>query len=150
MTADDARSGATGTSRASTPDRILDAVAFTLRQQIGPQVGDPFAKTQAFMAAVVLEKLAGQLRAERTTHEAADAERRDLLAELRTLCPRPSAGLDRAMKTLTNDGDDACWSELVRALYEERDRLGTSFDPALTRVRLTLRARLDRVLAYAR
>ncbi len=150
MTARDATSEPAGTTTASTPDSILDAVARTLRQQVGPQVGDPFAKTQAFMAAVVLEKLAGQLRAQLTTQEAADAERREVLADLRTLCPRPSPGVGRAMESLAIDGDDARWSELVGALYQEREEMGASFAPALGRVRLALRARLGRVLAYAR
>jgi len=40
-----------------TPDELLDRIATTLREQIGPTVGEPFAKTQAFMAAVILAKL---------------------------------------------------------------------------------------------
>ena len=37
-------------------------MAEALRREVGPAVVDPFAKTQAFMAAVILQKLAGQLR----------------------------------------------------------------------------------------
>ena len=40
-------------------------MATTLRQEIGPAVDEPFAKTQAFMASVILTKLAGQLRRSR-------------------------------------------------------------------------------------
>ena len=40
-------------------------MAATLRGEIGPAVDEPFAKTQAFMASVVLAKLAGQLRRRR-------------------------------------------------------------------------------------
>ena len=41
-------------------DELLARLAATFRRDVGPQVTDPFAKTQAFMAAVVLEKLSAQ------------------------------------------------------------------------------------------
>ena len=41
--------------------------------------------------------------------------------------------------------------ELVTALYETRDELGSErFDTLLARVRTTLRSRLDRQLEYSR
>ena len=43
---------------------LISRIAATLKQQIGPNVGDEFAKTQAYMASVVLEKLARELSTE--------------------------------------------------------------------------------------
>ena len=60
-----------------TPDELLERLARTLKKEIGPAVGDAYPKTQAFMAAVVLQKLAGQLR---LADEHAAASQRDLQA----------------------------------------------------------------------
>ena len=49
------------------PDELLERIARTLKKEIGPAVEDAYPKTQAFMAAVVLQKLAGQLRLGRRT-----------------------------------------------------------------------------------
>ena len=56
------------------PDELLARLSSTLRHDIGPAVVEPFPKTQAFMASVVLEKLSAQIRLApaHTTAEAAD------------------------------------------------------------------------------
>jgi hypothetical protein len=102
------------------------------------------------MAAVILEKLAGQLREERVAHDRSGQERDDLLLRLRALCPQPPPRLDRAMGALTEEDTDANWCALVEALYAEQDGLGPDFDRLLTLVRIALRSRLDRVLVFAR
>lgn len=130
------------------PQALLRSVADALRQRIGPAVGEPFAKTQAFMAAVVLEKLAGELDGAPGRRAAADAERIALVDALQTTAP-PSRVAD-ALARLSADGGDEAWNALVRALYAERDALGVDgFDAALGRVRAALRARLDRALEYS-
>ena len=132
------------------PDELLERIAGALRHEIGPEVGEPFAKTQAFMASVVLEKLARQLR-DADAHERADRHDRavlahDLQAHVRSSTP---ARVRAAVEALA-DGDDATLGELVEALYATRDELGVEqFDALLARVRETLRARLDRQLEYA-
>jgi hypothetical protein len=130
------------------PDELLDAVADTLRREVGPAVGDPFAKTQAFMAAVVLQKLAGQLRAASVD---ADVDRETLVAEARAaLGATPPPAVAAALDVLTRDGATAAWRAVVTSLYAARGELGPArFDAALARVRVGLRARLDHVLAYA-
>ncbi len=132
----------------ASPDELLDAVADTLRREIGPAVGDPFAKTQAFMAAVVLQKLAGQLRAASVD---AEVDRRTLVAEVRAaLGATPPEDVTAALDVLARDGATAAWRAVVTSLYATRDELGPArFDAALGRVRTGLRARLDHVLAYA-
>lgn len=130
------------------PQALLRSVADALRQRIGPAVGEPFAKTQAFMAAVVLEKLAGELECAPGHRAADDDERIALVAALRASAP-PGRVAD-ALERLTTDGRDEAWNELVLALYVERDALGADgFDAMLGRVRTALRARLDRALEYS-
>ena len=75
-----------------TPHEVLARMAATLRSEIGPAVEEPFARTQAFMAAVVLAKLAGQLAAAEADARADDRERDALVADL---APR-LLGADRA------------------------------------------------------
>ncbi|MCU1501088.1 MAG: hypothetical protein JWM12_442 [Ilumatobacteraceae bacterium] len=134
-----------------TPHELLAQMASTFRHEIGPAVDEPFAKTQAFMAAVILSKLAGQLQAAEADAQAAGDERRAVVAALRarlgSACP---ARLGDALTDLGHDGSDAAWSRLVGSLYAERDGLGADeFDALLGVVRSALRARLDRALAYA-
>lgn len=122
-------------------------MAVTLRQQIGPEVGEPFAKTQAFMAAVILEKLSGQLRLADEHARADAADRAALVAELES--SSLPAGVAAAVAAVRTEGDGAL-AGLVTALYRDRATLGAErFDALLGRVRQTLRARLDRQLAYA-
>jgi hypothetical protein len=134
------------------PDELLDAVAASLRQRIGPAVGEPFARTQAFMAAVILEKLAGQLRA--ASASPVD-DRLAVVADLRsalgaTAPPRLGVALGD-LEAVAGEGDDRpAWRALIEALYAEREALGSeSFDRLLGPVRQALRARLDRTLVYA-
>ena len=125
-------------------------MAATLRHEIGPAVDEPFAKTQAFMASVVLTKLAGQLAAADADARAAAAERGALVAELDASLAEGPVGVRDALDRLRGADDDAVWNGLVIALYAARDELGgPRFDAALGKVRAALRARLDRALVYA-
>jgi hypothetical protein len=124
------------------PHEVLARMAGTLRGEIGPAVEDPFAKTQAFMASVVLTKLAGQLRTAAADARAADDERRIVVAELRRqLGPTTPADVTDAVDDLGRHGDDRTWSRLVEAIY------AAGADDLLAVVRPALRARLDRALA---
>jgi len=128
------------------PDELLDAIAGTLRRQVGPAVEEPFAKTQAFMAAVILEKLAGDLRVAAEPH---DDGRAEVVVALRaTLGDDAPARVAAAIDHLERDGTTAVWRELVEALYATRTELGNDrFAEALTATRTALRTRLDRSLA---
>ena len=133
------------------PEDLLERIAATLRQDIGPAVSEPFAKTQAFMAAVILEKLAREARSYETRVTADAVEAGAMVDDLRAgfgTSPVPPA-LDRAL-TEVAAGEDGGLSRLVGAAYAARPALGDDrFDEVLARIRLTLRARLDRQLAYA-
>lgn len=133
------------------PAALLERIARTLKTDIGPAVEAAYPKTQAFMAAVVLQKLAGQLR---LADDHAAADRRDLqelaaelAAELDTTTP-PS--LRAAVHSLDHDRDTASVSRLIEALYATRSELGEErFTNLIGRVRARLRARIDREMVYA-
>jgi len=134
------------------PSELLGRLAATLREEIGPAVNAAYPRTQAFMAAVVLEKMARQL-ALAQAHEAADrAEMAQLFTDLRARLG--AASTPPAIRAIVNErgpGDDnerLC--RLISALYAHRDTVGSSFDATLGRVRATLRARVDRQMEYSR
>jgi hypothetical protein len=116
-----------------THDELLERLALALRGTVGPAVEEPLARTQAFMGAVILERLARQLRSAEAHAEADRADRAALVAELG---PRAAGGQGLA--------------EIVAALWADRNELGEErFDDLLTTVRRVLRARLDRELEYS-
>lgn len=133
-------------------DDLLRRMAHTLRREIGPAVTDEYPKTQAFMAGVVLEKLARQLELA-PAHAAADsADMAALLGALgELLAPTVvPAALTVALIALARARDQAALSGLVGALYETRTALGSElFERTLGRVRETLRAGIERQLVYA-
>jgi len=131
-------------------DELLSRMAQILRNDIGPAVTEPFPKTQAFMAAVILDKVSAQLH-HAAGHAAADAADRaglaaDLASQVTAADPAP---LRDAVAALATGGDEVL-GRVVTALYDGRDALGAErFDALLARVRRTLRARLDRQLEVA-
>ncbi len=134
------------------PDALLERIAQTLKKDIGPAVDAAYPKTQAFMAAVVLQKLAGQLR---LADEHAAASQRDLhelgeeLSQLTASNAIP-APLAEALRTLRQNLDTASVSGLIETLYATRSELGEErFASLLSRVRTRLRARIDREMVYA-
>lgn len=134
------------------PDELLAAMAGTFRHRIGPEVGDTFARTQAFMASVILEKLSAQLRLAPAHQVAELRERAALRVDLDALC-RPEDGpvLQARVGALGGPGEFAeVLRQLVQTLYDERAELGEArFSALLGRVRVTLRARIDRQMEYA-
>ena len=145
------------------PDELLERMAVTFRSRIGPEVGDTFARTQAFMASVILEKLSRQLRAADAHAAAERAERAVLRVDLDALLDADTpAELRRAVNALTEavaragpapaDRPDlgAMLGHLVATRYDQRAVLGEPrFEVLLGRVRTTLRARIDRQMEYA-
>jgi hypothetical protein len=131
---------------------MLERIARLLKEQIGPAVDGEYPKTQAFMAAVVLQKVGRQLAlaAEHAAAETADLTA--LLADLRGLladdaAPAPvRAAVDDAAQTR----DNPALCRLIEALYAERAALGEArFAALLGRVRRTLRHSIDRRMAVA-
>jgi hypothetical protein len=134
------------------PDELLGRLAGTLRADIGPGVADTYLRTQAFMAAVVLEKLSAQLRLAPAHAEADRHDREQLVADLMAAaaCGSLPQRVADAIGAVAEVPSDERLCGLVEALYAEAPALGPDrFSTLLGRVRATLRARLDRQLAYA-
>ena len=131
-------------------EQILQALAVTLRTSIGPNLADPFAKTQAFMAAVVLEKLAGQLVASAADAAAGAKEHSELVQDLRTaLQTTPNLAVGNALDRLAELDCDRNWNVLIEEIHAQREALGTAHESLLSQVRVVMRARLNRALAYS-
>ena len=135
-----------------TEDELLGRIAQTLKQDVGPAVDSEYPKTQAFMAAVVLQKLSRQLRLA-PTHEA--AERADLealcvdLSDAVKTAALPVAVAD-AIAEFVRIPNDGHLCELIEALYASRLELGEAqFTTLLTRLRAKLRANITRQMEYA-
>lgn len=133
------------------PEAHLERVAGTLRRQIGPAVTDTFPRTQAFMAAVILEKLARQVAAAPAHAEADQRDVTGLRADLAALVgPDDPPALAAAVADLGEGPHDPALSQVVAALYAARAELGPDrFHQLLSRVRVCLRARLDRQLEFS-
>jgi hypothetical protein len=131
-------------------DDLLARLAATLRGEIGPAVVDPFAKTQAFMAAVILEKVGRQLGLADGQAKADSDDLATLAEDLgRSLGAAAPPRVGEALRVVAS-GDGRAVGALIEALYAERRELGReSFEASLARVRVALRSRLDRQLEFA-
>ena len=134
------------------PDELLERLARTLRAEIGPAVDGDYQRTQAFMGAVVVEKIARQLR---VADVHADAEVREAAAMFEALDALLAGANVPAPLRTTLDGartDGAAGlCRVIEALYGARDALGeATFDNALSTVRRVLRAQIDRRVEVAR
>jgi hypothetical protein len=131
---------------------LLPRIAQILRREIAPAVDAEYPRTQAFMAAVVLEKLGRQLAlsAEHAAAETADVSA--LLADLRTLLADGNApvAIHTAIAGLEQARDAAALCRLIDALYASRVPLGEArFTALLARIRTTMRRSIDRRVAVA-
>ena len=124
--------------------RMLEEVIASLRGVIAPAISDPYPKTQAYMAAVILETLS---RAIEERSDLAEAKKRSierLFADLSDL------GVGVAPQALGEGEGEARLAKLVTALYDDRARLGEArFAAANRRVRQTLRDLLEADLEIA-
>ena len=112
--------------------QLIGEVVNSLRNVIGPAVNEPFQKSQAYMAAVVLEFVARQVdeRADMAIEEAAA-----LHALFQDLLSLPKAERSRRPVPET----EAALCEVIERLYESRAAMGEeAFAIANRRVRQTL------------
>jgi hypothetical protein len=134
------------------PEELLERLARTLRAEIGPAVDGDYQRTQAFMSAVVIEKIARQLR---VADVHADAELREIAAMFDELdTSLASANVPATLRTTLDsaraDGV-AGLCRVIEALYDARGALSeTTFHNALSTVRHVLRTQIDRRVEVAR
>lgn len=131
---------------------LLGRIARTLKEDVGPEVADEYARTQAYLGAVVLQKLARQLALAPAHDAARSADYAELADDLRALLPADApARLAAALDAFDAARDADALAGLVGALHEAGTALaGETSDVLLARVRRTLRADLDRRLEIAR
>ena len=135
-----------------TEGELLERIAQLLRRDIGPAIESEYARTQAFMAAVVLQKVGVQL-ALAARHAATEtADLTALLADLRArLAEGAVPGAVRsAVDGLADARDSHALCRLIEALYAARGALGEErFAALLGRTRVMLRRSIDRRMAVA-
>jgi hypothetical protein len=123
--------------------QLLNEVVISLREVIAPAVAEPYAKAQAYMAAVILEFVSRQVdeRSDIGTQKAAA-----MLELMRDLARLPD--MRRLIPSDPPTEDGLC--QLIEHLYAERGSLGEeTFAAASRRVRQTLRELLDQELKIA-
>lgn len=131
------------------PSDLLERMAAMFKAEIGPAVDGEYPRTQAYLSAVVLQKLAGQLRCAEA-HSAAERENLaalhgDIAQMLADMAAPPS--LLEACAGL-KDGDGGL-SAFIQALYALREEIGEDrFESLLARVRRSMRASIDRRMEY--
>ena len=131
---------------------LLLRISHMLREAIGPAVDAEYPRTQAFMAAVVLQKLGRQIAVAGDHAAAETADVTALLADLRGLLAseRAPATVRAAVDGLAETRDRAGLCRLIEAVYACRADLGEAgFAAVLGRIRRTLRLDIDRRMAVA-
>lgn len=131
-----------------TEAELLLRMAATLKQDIGPAVGAEYPKTQAFMAGVVLQKVAAQL-ALAPAHAEAEAEEMDnLITDLNKTYTMGRT--QQAITRLAQERDQETLCALIETLYATREEIGDGqFFQLIERIHQSLRASLDRRLEYS-
>ncbi|MDF1730076.1 MAG: hypothetical protein P1U49_01150 [Minwuia sp.] len=128
---------------------LLTGMAELLKGEIAPAVSDAYPKTQAYLGAVVLQKIAAELRLAEVHGQAEAAERKTLLADLEPELRDAPDAVTTAYAALRTGGDaELC--AFIQTLYANRDGLGRDrFDALLGRVRQDLRRSIDRRMEIA-
>jgi len=122
---------------------LLKEVIASLRNVIAPAVADPYPKSQAYMAAVILEFIARQVEERSDSSKAKEHVLDDLFSDLRLLIT------DKVPSSKDPD-QEARLCRLIEWLYTEKDRLGPeAFTAANQKVRTALRQLLDQELKIA-
>ena len=133
------------------PSELLERMAENFKTEVGPAIEADYPRTQAFLSAVVLQKLAMQLRLQQGHSELERRDRETLQQDLVQLLADIEAppSLSDAASTLIEDGDGGL-CHIIEALYAARETLGeAAFEALLGRVRQTMRRSLDRRMEYA-
>jgi hypothetical protein len=124
--------------------RLLEEVVTSLRNVIAPAIVEPYPKSQAYMAAVILEFVSRQVEERHDIDEEKTHTLNELFQNLSSLL----AGKESAVSSIPDQEAHLC--RLIEWLYAEKDRLGPeTFTAANQRVRAALRQLLDQELKVA-
>lgn len=129
---------------------LLQRIAHTLRNEIAPALDTEYPKTQAFMAAVVLDKLGRQIALAPAHAIAAEAELNALIADLDAATTDVPQPVRDAIAALADARGADSLSRVVESFYASKSTLGERrFDELLARVRRTLRGDIERRMEFA-
>ncbi len=129
---------------------LLQRIAQTLRQEIAPALDAEYPKTQAFMAAVVLDKVGRQIALAPAHAVAAAAELNGLIGDLNATAGDVPQAVRDAIAELARARSADSLSRLVEVLYSSKSALGERrFDELLARVRRALRGDIERRMEFA-
>jgi hypothetical protein len=124
--------------------RLLEEVIASLRNVIAPAIAEPYPKSQAYMAAVILEFVSRQVEERQDISEEKTRTLNELFQDLSSLL----TGKEPAVSSIPDQEARLC--RLIEWLYSEKDRLGPeAFAAANQRVRAALRQLLDQELKVA-
>lgn len=132
---------------------MLDRLAATLKRDIAPAIDDEYAKTQAYMASVVVGKLGRQLALAAAHRQAAETDMQGLLVDLkRAIGNSPHAAvLAPYIESLDDQHNAAALCAFIESLYAIRNEIGTELsEKLLKRIREVLRLDIDRRMEFAR
>ena len=122
---------------------LLGEIATSLRQVIGPAIADPYPKSQAYMAATILDFVSRQIEDRSDNDDRKAAIINALFDDLPAL-GFIDVGIPRNLR------GEAAVSRLIERLYEARTEIGdATFEAVNQRVRRTLRSLLDLELEIA-
>src|SRR5580693_6420291 len=115
---------------------LINEIVTSLREVIAPAIPDPYPKSQAYMAAVILEFVARQVE---ERHDIEEGKHSSLMELMRDLSKFPE--LSQVIRA--DHLSEAGLCELIEHLYSRRGTIGEeTFLAANRRIRLTLRALL--------
>jgi len=122
---------------------LINEIVASLREVIAPAIAEQYPKSQAYMAAVILEFVARQIEERSDIETQKHAAMTELMRDL--------ARFPEVAKLVRGEHmSEAGLCDLIEHLYSERARLGEeTFAAANRRIRLTLRALLDADLKVA-
>lgn len=130
-------------------EELIASIAATLRTDIAPAVGEEFARTQAFMAAVVLERVARQIALGPANAKADGDDAAELHRALVPVLGDAPAAVLAALDGFGHAANLAATAPLIDALYDWGSDQPAVID-ALGATRQFLRRDIDRRMRVAR
>ena len=127
---------------------LLQRLSATLRSDIGPAIGDEYTRTQAYMASVILARVAKQVALEPDHRAAEQADVAELLAKLDPLTADAPAGFTEAVANARTAGTIASFGPVIETLYAWGVDNPTAAE-ALAATRRALRRDIDRRMEIA-
>lgn len=135
-------------------NELVARLAQTLKAEVGPAVADEYARTQAFMASVILTRVGRELALGPDHARAEQADLAHLTPDLVTLLTGAPAPVEAAVEALARNPTVAGLGPVIEALYAWADAdpiEGVARrDRALASIRPVLRRDIDRRMEVAR